>query len=289
MLFDVVTLDESDLIGVFIEAWHHDSRLFDRVQVLQGRKLREGDRWAVMLGTLLSKNLQKAVGDELVIDGQPLEVIGIFETDSAFENGGALVLIPDLQELMDRHGQVTGFELLLADDSEAAVAATRSAIEGLRQPDGKPWNLAATPAFQQAGRFIFIRMGRAMAWLTSLIAVLIGCIGVLNTMMMSVAERTHEIGVLRAMGWQKSRVLRMVVLEAFVVGLIGAAIGVLAGVILTRLLAKIPAAENVIDGRIAGSILLQGIAVAVIVAVVGSIYPAYRAARQLPTEALRHE
>jgi putative ABC transport system permease protein len=241
-----------------------------------------------MLGRLLAQNLQKSVGDNIVVDGQPLEVVGVFETDNAFENGGALILIPELQEIMDRKGQVTGFELLLNDDSEERTAESRRQIEDLRDPSGKPWNLAATPVEQQATSFIFVRMGKAMAWLTSLIAMVIGCIGVLNTMMMSVFERTHEIGVLRAMGWRKSRVVRMIILEALVVSVIGAIIGTNSAMVLARVMAMFPTVGAIVDGYLAPSIVAQGIVVACLVAVLGSLYPAFRAVRQEPTEALRH-
>lgn len=288
MLFDVVTFADSNLVGVFIEAWYADSPLFDRVKVLTGRKLTAADRFGAMLGKLLAQNIGKGVGDDIVIDDQTFHIVGTFEVENAFENGGALVQIPDLQQIMDRQGQVTGFELILKDDSEPQTAATRQAIENLRDSHGKRWNLAATPVDQQVASFIFVRLARAMAWVTSLIAVVIGCVGVLNTMMMSVFERTHEIGVLRAVGWRKSRIVRMIMLEALVVSIIGAAIGVLAAISLSRLLTLNATFRAVFDGYIAPTTIAQGVLIACIVAAIGSIYPAYRATTHSPTKALRH-
>ncbi len=289
MLFDVVTFQDSDLVGVFIEAWYADSPLFDHVKVMTGRKFTASDQHVMMLGKLLAQNMRMAVGDDVVIDGQPFEVVGIYEVGNAFENGGALVKISDLQQIMDRQGQVTGFEIILNDDGEAKTAETRRQIEDLHDTNGKHWNLAATPVAEQASNFIFVKMGRAMAWITSLIAVVIGCIGVLNTMMMSVFERTREIGVLRAVGWRKSRIVRMIMLEALAVSVMGAIIGTSAALLLTRLLAVIPTFRAVVDGSIAPVTIAEGIFVACLVAAIGSIYPAYRATRQTPTEALRHE
>jgi putative ABC transport system permease protein len=288
ILFDVVTFEDSDLVGVFIQAWYADSPLFGHVKILAGRKFTTADDHAMMLGKLLAENLGKKVGDDVVIDGTPFKVVGIHETENAFENGGALVRISELQTIMDRQGQVTGFELILADDSEEAIAETRRQIESLRDETGKQWSLAATPVAEQVSSFIFVKMGKAMAWITSLIAVVIGCVGVLNTMMMSVFERTHEVGVLRAVGWRKSRIVRMIMLEALVVSVLGAAIGTLGAILLSRLLSFIPTFRAVIDGHIAPITIAQGILVACLVAALGSIYPAYRATRQTPTEALRH-
>lgn len=288
MLFDVVTFVDSNLVGVFIEAWYADSPLFDRVKVLSGRKLAATDHFGVMLGKLLAQNIAKGVGDNIVIDDQTFHVVGTYEVENAFENGGALVLISDLQQIMDRKGQVTGFELVLRDDSEAQTATTRQAIENLKDDNGKRWNLAATPVDQQVASFIFVRLARAMAWSTSLIAVAIGCVGVLNTMMMSVFERTHEIGVLRAVGWRKSRIVRMIMLEAFVLSLVGAVTGVLAAIFFSRLLLLNSTLRAIFDGHIGPATIAEGVLTACIVAAIGSIYPAYRATSHPPTQALRH-
>jgi putative ABC transport system permease protein len=288
ILFDLVTFEDSNLVGVFIQAWYADSPLFEQVKMLTGRKFSSDERHTMLLGKMLAENLGKQVGDDVVIDDQPFRVVGVYETQNAFENGGALVQMGELQKIMDRQGQVTGFELILKDDSEPATAETRRQIESLRDEQGKQRSLAATPVAEQVSTFIFVRMGKAMAWITSLIAVAIGCVGVLNTMMMSVFERTHEIGVLRAVGWRKSRIVRMIMLEALVVSIIGAVLGTLAALAVSRLLSLIPTFRAVVDGQIAPVTVAQGIVVACLIAAIGSVYPAFRAASQPPTQALRH-
>ena len=134
-----------------------------------------------------------------------------------------------------------------------------------------------------------IQVSRAMAWMTSIVAVLIGGIGMLNTMLMSVMERVREIGILRAVGWRKSRVVGMVLGEALVLSLIGAFFGILGAVLLTRFLATLPRVNGFLTGEIAPSVMLQGLGIAIIVGLLGGLYPAWRAARLLPTEAVRHE
>lgn len=288
ILFDAVTFEGTDLLGVLIEGWYADSPLFDHVKVLAGRRFTADDHNCVMLGKLLAQSLGKGVDDDIVIDGRQFHVIGEYEVENAFENGGALVLLADLQELMDRQGQVTGFEVLLHDNSDAAIGKTREQIAALQDERGRHWSLTATPADQQAAGFVFIKLGRAMAWITSLIAIVIGAVGVLNTMMMAVFERTHEIGVLRAIGWRKIRIVRMIVLEALLVSVIGAAIGTIAAMLLARLFTLNPTFRAIVDGSIAPITMVEGVLVACFVAMLGSIYPAYRATRQSPVEALRH-
>ena len=85
-----------------------------------------------------------------------------------------------------------------------------------------------------------IKISRAVAWLTSAIALIIGAIGMLNTMIMSVFERTKEIGTLRAIGWRRSRIMQMVIGESLLLSLGGAIVGSLGGIVLVKLLTNFP-------------------------------------------------
>jgi putative ABC transport system permease protein len=111
----------------------------------------------------------------------------------------------------------------------------------------------------------------------------------MNTMVMSVHERTREIGILRAVGWRVRRVIRMVLLEAVFLSLLGAACGTLGAWAILRLLTRVPAVNGVIDGRIEPILIFYGFAIAIGVGLLGGLIPAQRAAKMMPTEALRHE
>ena len=110
-----------------------------------------------------------------------------------------VLLLPDLQKIMGRHGQVTGFAVMVDHpDDKAEVQRICGAIEALG-----PKTIEAKNAVDSVKGTTEIRFIRAMSWLTSAIAIIIGVVGMLNTMIMSVAERTREIGILRAIGWKK--------------------------------------------------------------------------------------
>ena len=95
----------------------------------------------------------------------------------------------------------------------------------------------------------FERMGQ-MADQISLLAVFIGAVGMLNTMLMSVLERTREIGVLRSLGWRRRQVLGMILKESLVLGVVGGICGILLGVGLAgTLAAQIPQTAGAIDPR----------------------------------------
>ena len=128
-----------------------------------------------------------------------------------------------------------------------------------------------------------------MAWLTSAVALLMGFFGIMNTMIMSVHERTREIGILRAIGWRRHRVMRMILLESMLLSICGAVVGSAGAFILVRLLTRVPAVSGLISGRIHPVFVLYGLSIALVVGFIGGLLPAYRASKMLPTVALRYE
>ena len=99
-----------------------------------------------------------------------------------------------------------------------------------------------------------------------MIAVVVGTIGTLNTMIMSVIERVREISILRAIGWRKSRVVRMIVGEAMIISVGGALAGAAAAAALTHWLSTHPAASSFMEGSIAPIVYGKGFLLALLVA-----------------------
>jgi putative ABC transport system permease protein len=290
-LMDVISFEQRQLIGVPIQGWAHDSFLFNELKFNQGRRLEKGDVRGVMLGKILAGNLSKRAGDEIEIFGEHFQVVGVFESFNVYENGSAVVLLRDLQEMMNRRGQVTGFQVILKDqpDKRALVEQVRQAIEELRDDRGRSLGLGALATDDYVQSTSQIQVSHAMAWVTSAIALVIGAVGVLNTMVMSVFERTREIGILRAIGWRRWRVMRMILYESLLLSCAGALLGIVAAVALTRFLSTLPEGSRFIEGHVAPVVMLRGFGIALAVGLMGGIYPALRGALLPPTEAIRHE
>jgi len=290
-LMDMVSFPEADLISVGVQGWPPDSVLFDDIEIVAGRRLEPGDKGAVMLGTILARNLEKKVGDTIEIDMEPFRVVGIYQSFNVYENGSAVMLLSELQHLMDREGQVTGFQVVLKDapDKARIIERVRQKIEALTDAQGRPLKLAALPTRKYVDSTLQIRIARASAWLTSVVALVIGTVGMLNTMIMSVFERTREIGILRAIGWRRWRIMVTILGESLLLCVAGAVVGSLAAVGLTKWLSTLPRAAGYVQGDIAPVVLAQGFVLAVLVGLLGGAYPAYRGASLSPTEAIRHE
>jgi putative ABC transport system permease protein len=321
-LVDMISLEEpaNDRPTVVIQGWPPETPVFDHLTVPpgQGRKLLQTDDRAVMLGTILADNLGKKPGDKVeIMEKRFYTVVGIYESRSGIENGAVVIPLKELQTIMQRDGLVTGFSLELDDPNDPqAVEAVRQNIQALwlepsiigsamGQAGGAApfWQIGWTvesrnkplpplKAFATADyikSFTEIQMAKGMAWLTSCIALLIGFFGITNTMVMSVNERTREIGILRAVGWQVRRIIRMIMLESVLLSMVGALVGALGAIVIGQVLTRVRGVSGLIDTRIDLVFLLYGFLIAVALGLMGSIIPAIRAVQMTPTEALRHE
>ncbi len=282
-LMDTVSFEQAHIASALVNGWESGSLLFRGSHLLEGRAFGPGEKNVALLGRVLALNLGKKAGDELDVAGEKFRVIGIYESDSLFESGAMVVPLETLQRMMGREGQVTGFVIQAKSSDPAAIAALRKRIEA------EIPGVAATPARDYVQRDVQIRLAKAMAWATTAVALVLGSVGMLNTMIMAVFERTQEIGVLRALGWRRSRVLRLILGESVCLGFFSAAIGIVLALLGLRTLLLAPTARGFIDPNLPPSVLFFGLILGLLLSVLGGVYPAVRAASLDPSEALRHE
>jgi putative ABC transport system permease protein len=276
-------------IPVLVQGYLSESLMFEQFVFTSGRKYEPGETGVALLGSRQAAILNKDVGDYLKVENETLKVIGIYEAPSVFENGFVMVPLRELQRMLLRKGRVTGFSIILEHGETDYTNSVREAVEALKDQKGKSQRLSAEPLSKYVSGSMHIQLAHAMAWMTSVIAVVMGAVGMLNTMLMAVFERIKEIGILRAIGWRRSRVIKMVLGESLLLSLIGAFVGTVGGILLTRWLTTFPQVAGYIEGDIPFWVLVEGTLMAVGVGLIGGIYPALRAANLKPTEALRHE
>lgn len=273
----VVPLSESPYFLVAGE--EPRSFAMDRYRIIAGRPL--SARRELMLGRKSAESLKKVVGDKFRINDISYHVVGIYETGASFEDNGAVIHLTDAQRAFDKRRQVSYFKLKLRDPSERE--AVKQAIE-TRWPE-----LAATRAGDATAQDQLLDIYRSLGWVIGLFAILVGGLGMMNAQLMSVFERTREIGVLRAMGWRRRRVVRMILGEALLLSLVGGALGLLISLGLIRLMARSAALGGFLTGALEPLGFVQALLIAGVLGLVGGGYPAWRAARLAPVEAMRAE
>lgn len=284
-LNDVISFPDDDLFMVVVNGLIPESKVFEHYQLKEGRFLRLDDTRKILLGAILAENLGKSVGDQVeVYDDEFFEVVGIVDSFNVIESGSLLMPMSELQPLIGREDQVLGISVMTEDGKdEAEVSRIRGEIEALES------GIVARPAREHIDGLTEIQLASAMAWLTSAIALVIGGVGVMNTMIMTVQERTREIGVLRAIGWRRGRVIKMILSESLILGVIGAAIGIVGAIVLVKFLTSLPTVNGLLDGEIQPIVIAYGFLLALVVGLVGGLVPALIASRMTPTAALRQE
>ncbi|MCC7335459.1 MAG: ABC transporter permease [Pirellulaceae bacterium] len=241
----------------------------------------------VWLGIHLADRLGVSPGGTVNLFDEPYRVAALFKSRSTWENGAMIFDLDELQRLTDRRGQATYINVVLnppvAGEARGPSRAQR-AVAAIKQLDNKLLPLATQEFVDTDTR---LKLAGAMAWMTSMIAMTLGVIGTLNTMLTSVMERTKEIGILRAIGWPKRRVVSMILLESCSLALLASLLGTGMAMLLTWGLAQAPMVKGVLSPAIDGGIVMQGFVLAIAIGLLGALLPAWRAAKLLPTEAFR--
>lgn len=278
LVFTAVIMPEVN--GFFIiQGYAPKSLGVQRFNVVEGRSI-NGNR-EIMIGRMIATSLKKKVGESLELGNTRFKVVGIYESSVGWEEIGGVMTLRDAQNFVGKPRKVTMYAVKLKDPNTAAATVTKinsqlpevySALTGDFTDQ--------MPDMQNS-----ILMVNAI----SMMAVLLGGLGVMNTMLMAVLERTREIGVLRALGWRRRSVLGLIVRESLLVGVLGGITGIVMGIFLGWLLSIEPTMGAAMKPAYEWQMFVRAILVAVLLGGIGGIFPAIRASQQPPVEALRYE
>jgi putative ABC transport system permease protein len=272
-----------------------------RYPIVSGRALAEGDSNAIIVGALLAQDFGLKVGDELPnIVGKSRRIVGLFQSPLSgvpFLSGGIIIPLQEMSKSLNPDAPVFA-NIALAhvrdspslESSRAALADFELRLEKVHKALGaKHGNFKIQPIGEYLDSFQSqLEIIDKFAWAVSLLAVLAGGVGIMNTMLMSVFERTREIGLLKALGWPRWMIMATFITEGAILSFGGGLVGIpmgLAEVQLATSIIKLGVIEVVWDSRL----FFQAVSLATVVGVLASLYPAWRAARLVPTEALRYE
>jgi ABC-type antimicrobial peptide transport system permease subunit len=277
MFWTGASTDEMPMLIVY--GYHPREFAIRRYSLIDGQPLT--GRRQIIVGRMAAEQMGLAVGDTFRMLDSNFRVVGIYETGQAFEDAGVVIGLREAQVLTGKPRQVQFYLISLRDPGQ--VEAVRDDLEA----EFPEINFSLTSELGESTSDF--RVMQEMADQISLLAVFVGAVGMLNTMLMSVLERTREIGVLRSLGWRQRRVLGMILKESLVLGTVGGVCGVPLGLGLGALIGMAGIWGGAIGPLYTPRLFVQAVVVAMIAGVVGGLYPAWRATRMRPVEALRYE
>jgi ABC-type lipoprotein release transport system permease subunit len=250
-----------------------------RVNIVEGERITGNHQ--VMLGRMMAEALNMGPGDTIEIGGSRYKVVGVYESGVSWEEMGGIFSQRDIQAFMGRPRKIGIYMVKAHDPSQAEALVEKINYEF---PE-----VHATLSGEFVEQMPDMNNINVMLGSISFLAIFVGGVGVMNTMLMAVMERTREIGVLRALGWGQGRILRMIMTEALLLGLLGGLFGIVIALILAYAINAIPIYSGILQSRWDIDIFIRAISIALFLGLLGGLYPAFRATRLQPVEALRYE
>jgi len=301
------TLEFNDrqAIGMALSSPEGEKRkVFEKMMNLEvddGRLLKDGDNYKVLLGanfkedSIFGKGIK--AGDKVLLSGHDFQVIGILKKKGSFLFDSAVIIndktMLDLfKDSDDDSVNVIGVKVIdeskinqVKEDIEKLLRKERNVKEEeedfvVESPQQTIEALNSTLFAVQL--FVYIIAG---------ISLLVGGIGIMNTMYTAVLERTKEIGVMKAIGARNSSIFTLFAIESGFLGSVGGGIGIILGLILAygmAFLGKLALGSDLIQARVSFGLIFGALAFSFIIGIIAGITPAIQAARMHPVDALRH-
>jgi putative ABC transport system permease protein len=249
----------------------------------------------VILGTTTASNLGAAVGDSVTIGRVPFTVVAILAPSGgqAFQNGDDIAVVPitTAQDVLVGGNPDAVQRILLSAISNATVGSAYQEANQLllsthhvTDPTAPDFSITSQSSFLSTAQQVTNTLTILLASVAA-ISLLVGGIGVMNIMLVSVTERTGEIGLRKALGATRGDLLRQFLIEAAMLSVAGGVLGVCVALLAGTLVPRFTS----IAVAITVEPVLIAVAVAAAVGLIFGVYPAVRASRLEPIEALRSQ
>jgi putative ABC transport system permease protein len=256
--------------GFFVFGLERDEFVWRRLVLLDGREPRTGE-------ALAGDHLRR---QELRVGDRRFRIVGVYHSGNEFEDAGAVLPLRTVERLAHRPGEITTVAVSVQPGLRARTVA---ALVERRFP--------GTVAVYEPSQAIKVDTSSRLivdtGWIISLLALIVGGIGVTNTMAMAVFERIAEIGILRAVGWRTWRIGLLIVSEAIGICVLALGVGLALGILAAHEFSDHTSTSGLVQPDFTAGVFAWGFAFALGVALLGAAYPTWRAVRLTPIAALR--
>jgi putative ABC transport system permease protein len=288
------------IIGISPE----DINVFSKIQtfkVAEGRILKEGDNFKVIVGYSLSVDGEVwkngvEIGNTITIEGEEFKVIGIMaKTGDPSNDAGVYIPKETMKEVLGISNQED--EIIVKSEEGFAPSYVANAIKKeLRQAreekEGEETFIVQTSEELITSFTDIFNIVQGVLVGIAAISLLVGGVGIMNTMYTSVLERTKEIGTMKAVGAKNSDILYIFLFESGLLGLVGGTIGIGLGVGLGKgveYIAAMTLGTNLLQASITAPLILGALIFSFLIGTLSGVLPAMQAARLKPADALRYE
>jgi putative ABC transport system permease protein len=268
-----------------------------KAEILNGRLLTKNDRGKIVVGNAFANEVfdkEVKVGSKITIEGRQFEVVGVLKKSSSFILNDIIILPhDDLIDILDIGDEIDAIAVQVTDKDRAEE--TGHAIEDALRKDRKlkkgeeDFTVQTPQQSLQAISTILTVINVVVAGIAA-ISLLVGGIGITNTMYTSVLERTREIGIMKAIGAKNTDILSLFIIESALLGLAGGIIGAILGISMAYAVSfgvrsAFPAIDFVV--QVSWPLLIGAALFSLVVGTISGLVPAVQASRMRPVEALR--
>ena len=297
---EISYLSESSSVsiqGVDTSVW----RFMETTGLASGRYLNPGDTNVVVLGNRIANQLFKqplTINKQITIEGKTFKVVGILQSAGGFGQQDSAIYMPKemARQVLDTNSKtLSSISIKVADSSQVQTIAnqTQDKLRVTRhvQGDRQDFTVSTSQAIQSQISSVTATFTLFLAAIAG-ISLLVGAIGISNTMFTSVMERTRQIGILKSLGSTDREIMKIFLVEAGLIGLFGGILGVLFGITAAGIISELGVRigfQGAFTTVVRPELIIFAILFSTIVGALSGLLPAKRAAGLEPVEALRYE
>ena len=263
------------------------------IELKEGRWLEEGDKFKAVVGSRVITDMfdtEPQIGSDIEIKGKKFKIVGIQkETGDSQSDSQISIPLETAREIFDKPNDVDAIIAQVKDAKDIPRLQEEIKKDLEKHRDDTDFQVVtATQILEQINQVLgiiqFVLVGIAT------ISLIVGGVGIMNSMYTSVLERTKEIGTMKAIGAKNSDILKIFLIESGLVGLVGGLFGTLLGTSIALIIGQVAKGSGfLLNIKIELGVVLFGLFFALFAGVISGILPAMQAARMKPAEALRHE
>ncbi len=281
------------ITGVDPQVWKYMTTL----ETQSGRLLEPADKYVAVIGSgIASETYDHDIGVNQVItvNNKSVRVVGILEEEGMGDDSSIYMPIDGAVDLIDDAEKDVYDSITVKAKSEDLVDGLTEDIEKklmvsrhINKEDDRDFSVTASKSMAESVTEMTSSMTLFLGAIAA-VSLLVGAVGIANTMFTSVLEKTKEIGTMKAIGAKNRDILMIFLFNSAMVGLVGGILGVILGSFVSYGLQSMMG-DDMTSGGVGISLMVEGLALAVLIGVISGVVPAYRASKLKPVDALRYE